>query len=78
MRADTPNQLIGVLAHETGHIAGGHLTKFQDAMRNASIEGIIAMAVGAAAMVAGRGCVGAAAMLPAQKASQSSPSCNIR
>ena len=25
MRAQTPNQLIGVLAHETGHIAGGHL-----------------------------------------------------
>src|SRR5215469_17265774 len=24
MRAETPNQLIGVLAHETGHIAGGH------------------------------------------------------
>jgi predicted Zn-dependent protease len=43
MRAKTPNQLIGVLAHETGHIAGGHLTRFQDAMRNASIEGIIAM-----------------------------------
>ena len=37
MRAETPNQLIGVLAHETGHIAGGHLTRFQEAARNASI-----------------------------------------
>jgi predicted Zn-dependent protease len=63
MRAETPNQLIGVLAHETGHIAGGHLTRFQQAARNASIEGIIAMVVGAAASVLGRN---GAAMLGAQ------------
>jgi predicted Zn-dependent protease len=54
MRAETPNQLLGVLAHETGHIAGGHLTRAQQAMRNASIEGIIAMVLGAAAAVMGR------------------------
>jgi predicted Zn-dependent protease len=66
MRAETPNQLIGVLAHETGHIAGGHLTRFQDAARNASIEGIIAMVLGAAASVAARGSGGGAAMLPAE------------
>ena len=66
MRAKTPNQLIGVLAHETGHIAGGHLTRFQEAVRNASIEGIIAAALGAAATVAARGSGGGAAMLPAQ------------
>jgi predicted Zn-dependent protease len=54
MRAETPNQLIGVLAHETGHISGGHLTRAQEAMRNASIEGIIAMVLGAAAAVAGK------------------------
>ena len=72
MRAKTPNQLIGVLAHETGHIAGGHLTRFQDAMRNASIKGIIAMVAGAAAMVAGKGSGGAAAMLPAQSVAEQS------
>jgi predicted Zn-dependent protease len=66
MRAQTPNQLIGVLAHETGHIAGGHLTRFQEAVRNASIEGIIAMVIGAAATVAAKGSGGGAAMLPAQ------------
>jgi predicted Zn-dependent protease len=53
-RAKTPNQLIGVLAHETGHIAGGHLYRSQEAMHNASIETIIAMVLGAAAAVAGR------------------------
>src|SRR5215469_16669651 len=66
LRAETPNQLLGVLAHETGHIAGGHLTRAQEAMRNASIEGIIAMVLGAAASIAGRGSGGGAAMLPAE------------
>ena len=66
MRAQTPNQLVGVLAHETGHIAGGHLTRFQEAVRNASIEGIIALVLGAAATVAARGSGGGAAMLPAE------------
>jgi predicted Zn-dependent protease len=55
LHADTPNQLIGVLSHETGHIAGGHLYKGVEAMHNASIEEIIAMAAGVAATVAGRG-----------------------
>jgi predicted Zn-dependent protease len=63
MRAATPNQLLGVLAHETGHIAGGHLSRSQEAMRNASIEGIIATVLGAAAAVVGRN---GAALLGAQ------------
>lgn len=70
MRAQTPNQLIGVLAHETGHIAGGHLTRAQEAMRNASIEGIIAMVLGAAATVVGRGSGGGAALLGAEGVAQ--------
>ena len=36
MRTETPNQLIGVLAHETGHIAGGHLARMQEEMRKLS------------------------------------------
>jgi predicted Zn-dependent protease len=67
MRAETPNQLLGVLAHETGHIAGGHLTRAQEAMRNASIEGIIAMVLGAAASVVGRS---GAALLGAEGVAQ--------
>ncbi len=49
LRAENANQLLGVIAHETGHIAGGHIFRAQDAMRYASIETIIAMMVGAAA-----------------------------
>src|SRR5437870_7758341 len=66
MRSETPNQLIGVLAHETGHISGGHLTRFQEAARNASIEGIIAMVLAAGATVLGRGSGGGGALLGAQ------------
>lgn len=65
LRAKTPNQLIGVLAHETGHIAGGHLYKGAEAMHDASIEEILAMAAGAAATVAARGSGGGAALLGA-------------
>ena len=25
MQAQTPNEVIGVIAHETGHIVGGHM-----------------------------------------------------
>jgi predicted Zn-dependent protease len=52
-RAETPNQLIGVIAHETGHIAGGHITRAAQAMRHASIEQIIALVVGVAASAVG-------------------------
>jgi predicted Zn-dependent protease len=54
LRSETPNQLIGIMAHETGHIAGGHLARSDRAMRNASIEGMIAMAAAAAAALATR------------------------
>ncbi len=65
LRAKSPNQLIGVLAHETGHIAGGHLYKSAEAMHDASIEEIMALAAGAAATVASRGSDGGAALLGA-------------
>lgn len=40
MQSDRPNQVIGVIAHESGHITGGHLVRFNDALRNAMIENI--------------------------------------
>lgn len=52
MRADTPNQVKGVIAHETGHIAGAHLSRIQEELKNATIEQIIGMVLGAAAAVA--------------------------
>ncbi len=52
-RAKTPNEVIGVLAHETGHIAGGHLAKLNNEVARASKERIIGMLIGAAAVVGG-------------------------
>src|SRR4051794_35329577 len=49
----TPNQIIGVLAHETGHIAGGHLAKMRQEMANAQTQLILATVLGIGAMVAG-------------------------
>src|SRR5215467_12415148 len=49
----TPNQIIGVLAHETGHIAGGHLAKMRQEMANAQTQMILATVLGIGAMVAG-------------------------
>jgi len=55
MEAQTPNQIIGVLAHETGHIAGGHLSRLRDELANAQTMAIIGMLLGIGAMVAGGG-----------------------
>mgnify|MGYP003108984938 FL=1 len=59
-RVETPSQLKGVIAHETGHIAGGHLARTQDALKNASIKNIVGMILGLAAMAAGGGEAGMA------------------
>jgi predicted Zn-dependent protease len=55
VRTQSPNQLVGVVAHETGHIAGGHLARVQEALRNATIEAIIGMVLGGVASAAGGG-----------------------
>jgi predicted Zn-dependent protease len=53
MEAETPNQLIGVFSHETGHIVGGHLAKMRQELANAQTAAIIAMLLGVGAVVAG-------------------------
>ena len=49
----TPNQIIGVLAHETGHIAGGHLSRLREQLANAQTAAILMMLLGAAALAGG-------------------------
>jgi predicted Zn-dependent protease len=53
MDSRTPNQIIGVLAHESGHIAGGHLSKLRTQLANAQTAAILAMLLGLGAAVAG-------------------------
>jgi predicted Zn-dependent protease len=53
MQATTPNQIIGVFAHETGHIVGGHLSKMRQQLANAQTAMIVALLLGVGALVAG-------------------------
>ena len=46
----SPNELKGVIAHETGHISGGHLVRGMDAMGKAQVPMVIGMLAGVAAM----------------------------
>lgn len=52
-QAKTPNEVIGVLAHETGHIAGAHLSRLGTQIEKASNLAIISMLLGAAVAVGG-------------------------
>ena len=61
MRSKHAGQVIGVIAHETGHIAGGHLSRPQAAMANSTAQSILALVLGAAAAIGtGRSDVGGA------------------
>jgi len=57
-----PNELIGVMAHETGHIAAGHLTRTAYAIKKATVPMLLSLVAGIAAMVAGAGEAGLAIM----------------
>ncbi|QQS12850.1 MAG: M48 family metalloprotease [Rhodospirillales bacterium] len=53
MRTESANQLLGVLAHEAGHIRGGHLAILQEQMRNATALAVLEMILAAGAAGAG-------------------------
>ena len=55
-KTDGPGELMGVFAHELGHIAGGHLISMRDAFERASYESILGTVVGiGAAVLSGNG-----------------------
>lgn len=61
MRAESAQQVIGVIAHETGHMAGGHLSRMGKAQDQGTATALIATILGAAAGIAtGRGDVAGA------------------
>lgn len=53
MQSETPNEIIGVIAHEVGHIAGGHQQRLRDQLERAKTMAIVAGLLGAGALVAG-------------------------
>ncbi len=54
-KTKNPGELIGVMAHELGHIAGGHLIAGRQAMERASYEAILGTVLGMGAALAGGG-----------------------
>lgn len=72
LRAENVNELIGVLAHETGHIAGGHLIRSDDAISSAVNISLLSLLAGVAAMAAGAGDAGMAIMGAGQSMAQGS------
>ncbi|WP_139975755.1 M48 family metalloprotease [Ochrobactrum sp. CGA5] len=53
MKAETPNEIIGVIAHESGHLAGGHQERLREQLSRARNMAIIGMLLGVGAGVAG-------------------------
>jgi len=61
LKSENASQIIGVIAHETGHIAGGHLSRTQDALSKSSTPALLGLILGGAAtLLTGRGDVGTA------------------
>jgi predicted Zn-dependent protease len=54
MRAEHAGQVIGVIAHETGHIVGGHLVRLHRELQDAQIKAILAMILSMGAAVVAR------------------------
>jgi predicted Zn-dependent protease len=60
---DTPSELIGVIAHETGHMSGGHLVKRREEFESMSMPVIASMILGVGAIAAGQGDAGMALIM---------------
>jgi predicted Zn-dependent protease len=53
MQAETPNEVIGIIAHETGHIAGGHLANLRRKIEKDVTRNLLMKVLGIGAMIAG-------------------------
>jgi predicted Zn-dependent protease len=65
---DNVNQLQGVIAHELGHVAGGHSIRLQQGMKEATGMTIATLVLGALAVAAGAGDAGMGIMMAGQQA----------
>jgi predicted Zn-dependent protease len=54
-RSDNVNELQGVIAHELGHVAGGHVIRLHEGIRQATHITLLSLLLGAAAIAAGGG-----------------------
>lgn len=67
MRAERPDEIVGVMAHETGHIVGGHILNQKAQGKFASYESIVSYILGAGVgILSGNGQIGNAIILSGQ------------
>jgi predicted Zn-dependent protease len=53
LQANTPNEVIGVIAHETGHITGGHMAALRTRVARDQTKALLLMVLGIGMMVGG-------------------------
>ncbi|MXO91487.1 M48 family metalloprotease [Pontixanthobacter aquaemixtae] len=66
--ADTAEEVQGVIAHELGHITGGHINRMHDGIGKATNISILSMLIGVAAALAGAGDAGMGIIAAGQQA----------
>jgi predicted Zn-dependent protease len=66
--AENANEVQGVIAHELGHITGGHIIRFNEGVKAATGVMLLSLLLGAAAMAAGAGEAGAGILAAGQQA----------
>jgi predicted Zn-dependent protease len=67
-RAENANEVLGVVAHELGHITGGHIIRSGEGAQQATGIMILSLLLGAAAIAAGAGEAGMGAIMAGQRA----------
>ena len=70
--SDNVNQLQGVIAHELGHVAGGHIIRMGEGAKRATGISILSLVLAAAAMAAGAGDAGMGIMAAGQQVAMGS------
>ena len=67
-QADNANQVQGVIAHELGHITGGHIVRMSEGARAATGISLLSLLLGVAAIAAGGGEAGMGILSAGQQA----------
>lgn len=66
--AESAVEIQGIMAHELGHITGGHIIRFNEGLETATGITILSLILGAAAIAAGAGEAGAGILAAGQQA----------
>lgn len=62
LASENPEEVSGVIAHELGHVAGGHLIRFKQEIENAQIKSLVAGVLGLGVALGGAPDAGMAIM----------------